>query len=139
MTKKTLPDARLPMMRMMILHRAMLDRKYPNCRKLAEQLEVSSKTIQRDIEYMRDVLSLPIEYDAIGRGFYYNGEDHEFPTVQVTEGEMAALFIARHVLEQYEGAALVKTLSQAFSKITEPLKDYVSFQWEDLSEHIRSE
>lgn len=30
----------------------------------AEQLEVSMKTIQRDMEFMRDRLELPIEYDA---------------------------------------------------------------------------
>lgn len=136
MKKRTLPEARLPMLRMTMLHRAMLDKKYPNCRKMAEELEVSSKTIQRDIEYMRDVLALPIEYDALEHGFYYSGEVQEFPTVQISEGEMVALFIARHVLAQYEETPLVKSLRQAFAKITGQLTEHVDFQWEELSERI---
>lgn len=35
---------------------------------LAVELEVSSKTIERDIEFMRDRLNLPIQ--ATGKGFF---------------------------------------------------------------------
>lgn len=136
MKKKTAPDARLPLFRMTKLHQLMLDRKYPNCRKMAAMFEVSSKTIQRDIEYMRDVFALPIEYDSIERGFYYSGEVVEFPTIQVSEGEMAALFLVRHVLELYEGTTMMKPLSQAFARITESLNERIRFQWEEIGDRI---
>ena len=45
---------------MMQLHAQLQARKFPNCRKLALELEVSEKTIQRDIEFMRYQLGLPI-------------------------------------------------------------------------------
>ena len=45
--------SRPPLARMMQLHAQLQARKFPNCRKLADELEVSSKTIQRDIEFMR--------------------------------------------------------------------------------------
>ena len=48
---------------MMQVHAQLQARAFPNCRKLAAELEVSSKTIQRDIDFMRDRLGLPIEYD----------------------------------------------------------------------------
>ena len=44
--------SRPPLARMMQLHAQLQARKFPNCRKLADELEVSSKTIQRDIEFM---------------------------------------------------------------------------------------
>ena len=44
---------------------------YPNAQKLAEKLEVSAKTVQRDIEFLRDRLRAPIEYDARRWGFYF--------------------------------------------------------------------
>ena len=48
----------------------MADR-YPNCRKIAEEFEVSAKTVQRDVSFMRDRMGLPIEYDKARFGFHY--------------------------------------------------------------------
>ena len=44
---------------------------YPNTKTLAEKLEVSKKTVERDIEFLRDRLRLPIGYDARRWGFFY--------------------------------------------------------------------
>jgi predicted DNA-binding transcriptional regulator YafY len=44
---------------------------FPNCQKLAAALEVSDKTIQRDIACMRDQLGLPIAYDAQEHGYHF--------------------------------------------------------------------
>jgi len=38
---------------------------YPNAGDIAEILEVSNKTVLRDIEFMRERLDLPIEYDPV--------------------------------------------------------------------------
>src|SRR4030095_10021636 len=54
---------RPPLERMMRIHQAVAEGKYPNATSLAAQIEVATKTIQRDIEFMRDRLPLPIEYD----------------------------------------------------------------------------
>ena len=49
----------------MRLHQRLIAGGFPNCSKLARELEVSTKTIQRDIEFMRDRLGLPIQYDQM--------------------------------------------------------------------------
>jgi proteasome accessory factor B len=77
---------------MMQLHAQLQARKFPNCRKLADELEVSSKTIQRDIEFMRYSLGLPIEYDQLHFGFVYTEPVTNFPNIQVTEGEIRRAF-----------------------------------------------
>ena len=47
---------------------------FPNTYSLAAELEVSRKTIQRDIAFMRDRLHYTIEYDEHEYGFYFPEE-----------------------------------------------------------------
>ncbi|HEY1582998.1 MAG TPA: HTH domain-containing protein, partial [Chthoniobacterales bacterium] len=108
--------SRPPLARMLQLHSQLLARKFPNCRKLAEELEVSSKTIQRDIEFMRDRLGLPIEYDQLHFGFVYTEPVTSFPNIQVSEGEIVALFVAQKALHQYQGTPFEAPLRAAFQK-----------------------
>ena len=44
---------------------------YPNINTLAAQFEVSKKTIERDIEFLRDRLNVPIQYDPRRWGWFY--------------------------------------------------------------------
>lgn len=41
-----------------------------NCSRLARTLEVSPRTVQRDVEFLRDSLCLPIVYEPTRRTFY---------------------------------------------------------------------
>jgi len=56
---------------MLLIHQLIEREKYPNSRTLAETLEVSRKTVLRDIEFMTLQLELPIKYNAAKRGYYY--------------------------------------------------------------------
>ena len=128
--------SRPPLARMMQLHAQLHARKFPNCRKLAHELEVSQKTIQRDIEFMRYQLGLPIEYDQLHFGFVYTEPVTSFPNIQVSEGEIVALFVAQKALQQYRGTPFEAPLRAAFSKIGHGLKDKISFSWSDLDAAI---
>jgi len=98
-----------------------------NCRVLAEELEVSTKTIMRDIEFMRDQLMLPIEYEPEEYSYRYVGTVESFPTVQVSEGEVVALLVAEKAMQQYRGTPFEGTLHSAFSKIISGLSEQISF------------
>jgi proteasome accessory factor B len=121
---------------MMRIHTQLKAGDFPNCRKIADELEVSSKTIQRDIDFMRDRLGLPIEYDPQHVGYYYTEEVASFPSIEVSEGEVAALFVAQKALAQYKGTPFERPLRSAFRKIADSLKDRVSFSWSDLEDAI---
>ena len=95
--------------------------RFPNCKKLSEELEVSAKTIQRDIEVMTDQLGLPIAYDAQEHGYHCTEAVHAFPTVQVTQGELLALLVAQKSIEQYRGTPYHAQLETAFAKLLAPL------------------
>ena len=121
---------------MMRLHQKLIAGDFPNCRKLSDELEVSTKTIQRDIDFMRDRLGLPIEYDQLHFGFVYTEPVTHFPSVEVSEGEVVALFVAQKALEQYRGTSFEKPLRTAFEKITDGLKDRIGFHWGDVDSAI---
>jgi proteasome accessory factor B len=128
--------SRPPLERMLRLHDRLKAGAFPNCRKLAGELEVSPKTIQRDIDFMRDRLGLPIEYDQLQFGFYYTEPVANFPNIEVSQGEIMALFVARKALEQYRGTSFERSLRTAFQKISDGLREKVDFQWGDVDSAI---
>ncbi len=135
MKKKVLPTSgghsRPPLERMHRLHDLLSNEQPVNCQQLGKDFEVSYKTIQRDLDFMRDRLNLPIEYDPTRYTFRYTGRVEAFPLLQVSEGEILALFVAQKVLAQYHGTHFENTLGSAFQKLTGALKETVSF---DLGE-----
>jgi predicted DNA-binding transcriptional regulator YafY len=133
---KTSQSSRPPLERMMQIHARLRERQFPNCRKIAEQLEVSPKTVQRDVDFMRYRLGLPIEYDPLHFGFYYSEPVTSFPNIEVSEGEITALFVAQKALAQYRGTPFERPLRSAFRKITDGLTDRVSFSWSNLDDVI---
>jgi len=119
--------SRPPLERMQRLHDLLMNDRPVNCQQLSREFEVSYKTIQRDLDFMRDRLNLPIEYNATKYTFRYTEPVEAFPLLQVSEGEILALFVAQKVLAQYRGTPFEKTLSSAFQKLTGALKEEVSF------------
>lgn len=122
--------------RMLFIHKALVKGGYPNCAQLARDLEVSSKTISRDIDFMRDRMLLPIEYEPSEHGYEYTREVESFPTIDISEGELLALSIARKALDHYKGTPFEKPLSNAFNKLAASLPDTITANLEQLSETI---
>lgn len=60
--------------RLLYIDREISKGSYPNNSQLALGYEVSAKTIQRDIDYMRYQLDAPIEYSAKHRGFLHRAQ-----------------------------------------------------------------
>ncbi len=115
----------------MKIHEALQSGKFPNASTLSRELDISTKSIHRDLEFMRDRLNLPLEYNPLKRGFHYTQEVSSFPTMQVSEGELFALIVAEKALQQYRGTTFEKPLLSAFKKMAESLPDTVSFHLAD--------
>ncbi|VVM06800.1 hypothetical protein MAMC_01257 [Methylacidimicrobium cyclopophantes] len=134
MRAKVFPFSRPPMRRMIAIHRLLSSKRTANCRRLAKALEVSSKTIQRDIDFMREQLDLPIEYDPGKRSFVYTKEMGQLPFLAMTEGDLVALLVAEKALEQYRETPFARALEAAFRKITSSLTERITFSWDWISE-----
>ncbi len=57
------------------------DGEYPNCTKMTGAFEMSVPTLKRDIEFMKDSLKMPIEFDVLKNGYYFTGSLPHFPRV----------------------------------------------------------
>lgn len=124
--------SRPPLSRMLRIDAQIRAGKYPNSFTLAAGLEVSRKTIVRDIAFMRHRLDLPIEFDPVRNGYFYSAAAGPIPLLNVTSGELLALFIARQALEQYRGTPFLAPLRKALEKITSHSAEEFSFSWDDL-------
>ena len=119
---------------MLQIHNAIQAGKFPNATTLARDLEVCVRSIGRDIEFMRDQMELPIVYEEVRHGFFYDGEVSAFPSVTISQGELFALAVAEKALQQYRGTSFERPLMSALRKISESLPDAVSLnlsEWND--------
>jgi len=121
---------------MLRIHQALQRGNLPTAPALAAEIEVATKTVHRDIEFMRDRLGLPVAYDRVRAGFYYTEEVSGFPSVQITEGELFALLVAEKALQQYRGTHFEKPLLSAIKKMERSLPDTISLNLANLEQTI---
>jgi predicted DNA-binding transcriptional regulator YafY len=128
--------SRPPLERMLRIHQALAAGRFPNASTLAREIEVATKTIHRDIEFMRDRLGLPIEFNPAKNGYAYTEEVSAFPNLQITEGELFALIVAEKALQQYRGTNFEKPLLSAIKKMEQSLPDTISLNLADIQQTI---
>jgi predicted DNA-binding transcriptional regulator YafY len=134
--KSEILHSRPPLERMLRIHSALQSGKFPNSSRLARENEVTPKTIHRDVEFMRDRLNLPIEFNKSRNGYFYDGEVSSFPTMQITEGEIFALVVAEKALQQYRGTSFEKPILSAIKKMEQALPDTISLNLADIEQTI---
>jgi predicted DNA-binding transcriptional regulator YafY len=119
-------SSRPPLARIMAIDRAIRSGGWPNASKLANELEVTPRTVRRDITYLRDQLHAPVEFDPVRNGYRYSEPTFRLPYLQLTEGELVAVLLAERLLRQYRGTPFEGDLKRAFAKMTVLLPDAVS-------------
>ncbi|WP_349741096.1 helix-turn-helix transcriptional regulator [Roseateles cavernae] len=90
---------------------------------LLEALEVSPATLKRDLQYLRERMDAPIEYDALANGYRFGqqwrGQQHELPGVWFNEKELHALLTMHQLLSGLdENGILSRHLQPMFDKLT---------------------
>ncbi len=128
--------ARPVLNRIMRIDEALRRATWPNANTLAKALEVNPRTIRRDLDFLRDRLRAPIAFDARRHGYYYTEASYRLPFLQLTEGELVALFLAEQMLRHYYGTPYGPDLERAFDKITAGLNERLSVDVQTLSRAI---
>ena len=79
---------------------------------LMDELEVSRATLKRDLEYLRDQLGAPIEYDRFENGYRLvprqRGPKHELPGLWFSERELYSLLMAHQLLGELDADGTVR-------------------------------
>ena len=127
---------RFSLQRIAALDRAIRAGEYPNARTIARALEVGHRTVQRDVEFLRDRLEAPLAFDQRRNGYYYTEPDYDFSLLKLTEGELLALFLAERAFQQYRGTPYAAALARAFRKITDGLSERVTADLAHLGEGL---
>lgn len=109
---------------------------YPNATTLSNELEVSVRTINRDLDILRDLYEAPLEYDSMHRGFYYTEPNFFIKYVPLKEGELFSLALFDTLLAQYKNTPIEKQLRDIFKKITSSLPKIVSIDSRFLSADV---
>lgn len=120
----------------MRFHNLIQEKTYPNCNKIAKEFEVSWRTIMRDVDFMRDRLSLPIEFDQQHNGYVYTKPVDQFPQLALTEAEVFSLLVAHKAIAQYRGTPFEQPLALAFRKLTGQLDASKSYSVGNLGEAL---
>lgn len=104
------------------IDRELRGNRYPNCTRIAQHFEVSCKSIQRDIDFMREMLNAPIEYDSRKKGYFYREPWRFDPSSFLNRQELEALAATSKVLVQYQGTPYYEEVSRALEKLMHSLQ-----------------
>lgn len=85
---------RLKFERFIWFHSQVKRLRFPNSRSLVEEFEVSERTAQRDIEFIRCRLQAPLVFDRRNNGYRYTDNSFEIPVHWLNEANLLALVLA---------------------------------------------
>lgn len=114
---------------------------FPSAAEIAVSLEreygetVSTRTVQRDIEKMREA-GAPIEYKPQCHGYFYAHENWQLPSFNLTEGDLMALMVADRALEGYRNSPYHEDLRKVFDRMTSLLPERVTVSSQDLAANV---
>lgn len=120
--------------RLQMIDEQLKQNRFPTVPDLAQLAEVDPRTVRRDIDFLRDQCHAPIAYCHRRRGWHYTEPTFQLPNVQITEGELIALFLAEQVLRQHKGSPFEPQLAKAIKKLIELLPDEVSVRWDAVAQ-----
>jgi predicted DNA-binding transcriptional regulator YafY len=125
--RKNLPKTALP--RIYFIDKEISSGKYPNTKTLARDYETGTATISRDIEFMRDRLGAPIEYNYYHKGYYYTEKTFRLPAAFTSANDMLALGMAKTLLSLYQNTPIYKAARELVDSITAPLEEPDNTGW----------
>ena len=126
-SRRSMPKTGLP--RIYRIEKEIASGKFPNSDDLARLLETSISTISRDIEFMRDQLGAPIEYDALNRGYYFTEKTFRLPASFTNAEDLLALCMAKSIFSLYRDTPLYDASRQLLESITTPIAADGSNDW----------
>ena len=108
----------------------------PNCGHCIRELEVSRRTLMRDLDFLRDDHHAPIAYDDSRKGFQLTDPTFNLPPVQLTRREVFSFSIVRKLLERFDGTPLELDMRSVLAKIADSLRGTVSLDVESLTDQF---
>jgi predicted DNA-binding transcriptional regulator YafY len=122
--------------RLQTIHHAIKERRYPNASSLAAELAVSSKTVQRDLDYLRDELEAPIDFDRQENGYVYSRSDYVLPFLPVDGKDLFSIGVAAQFLGLFGGTPLGRDLKDCYERLAHLMPPAVRMRPEIVMEKL---
>jgi proteasome accessory factor B len=105
--------------RLQTIHHEIKEGRRPNTSSLAKSLSVSSKTVQRDIDYLRDELEAPIDFDREENGYRYSRSDYVLPFLPVDGNDLFSIGVAAQVFALFGGTPVGRDLKACYERLAQ--------------------
>ncbi len=115
-------------LRLFKIEQAIQNLRYPSVERLMNELEVSRRTILRDIDELKIYYNAPIEYDRINKGYYYSDNTYFVKNMMLTESEVFAVTGILPLMERYNNTPLKKTIEKVYETLSQMLPNQVEVQ-----------
>ncbi|MEZ5307414.1 MAG: transcriptional regulator [Pyrinomonadaceae bacterium] len=115
-----------------VLQRKIASESYPSLQTLAEELELSKRTIQRHLDRLKE-FGAPLIYDKRKKGYCFTDKFWQLPTQKLTEGDMLAFFIAEQSLRFIGQHEYASKLRISLGKFASMLPEHVSINLSTLA------
>jgi predicted DNA-binding transcriptional regulator YafY len=97
------------------------ERKIVSRNALLDDLEISHATLKRDLEYMRERLNAPIEWDRNTGGYRFGadraGQRYQLPGLWFSPAEIIALLTMRHLIDALGPGLISEQIEPLLSKM----------------------
>ncbi len=106
--------------------------RYPKLADLAGKFEISLRQAAREIDFMKNFFSAPIEYSRERCGYYYSESGFELPNIWLGQDEIVALIISKRISTAIPDRRLKNKIDFYFSKIAAS----TDFDFRDLEKRV---
>jgi len=110
--------------------------KYPNTKTLAEKFEITRKTAQRDIDFMRDRLNAPLVYLPERRGFAYEDNTFELSGFWLEEEALTSLLLAYRLASAVPDIAIKTSLRSFLEQLLKKISYSNTISIKDLNSKV---
>jgi predicted DNA-binding transcriptional regulator YafY len=106
--------------------------RFPKLADLAGKFEISLRQAAREIDFMKNFFSAPIEYAHARNGYYYSEAGFELPGIWLGQEEIVALIISKRISTAIPDQRLKKKIDYYFRKIASS----TDFDFQDLEKRV---
>lgn len=110
--------------------------KYPNATDFCREIQVTRRTILRDLDFLRYEETAPIEYDQSRKGYFLSDKTWNLAPVELSTKEIFAFSIARKLMEGFRGTPLEMDMQSVLRKMEESMEGKITVEPGTLTEHF---
>lgn len=107
-----------------------------SCNSLANELEVSPRTIRRDLDLLRDSFGAPIEWEPSTKTWFFTRPWEGLGDFQLNSAESLALIIAQQSFRRIRHTPIAAALHAILERIAQTADPGIRASWESLARTV---